>query len=291
MQHTDYKNIDINDKKKVTKYGDATIVLNSLKSLYSAKNAEIIVAKGNSQIYDGQHYAFAILYEYNYPDTTKMHEIGRWGMLSCYVRDNFYSTQRYIQQKKAKKKALIKKLAIGAAGALVLLFGILKCNSGSSDNKTEKVKTTTTQTSKQNVEYVKGDLSYSWQNKFKLDGVTANWNYETKTVTFKAKEVRNVSEHPTGSLKIALFMLDKPYEGGSLTGKVAETVISTPELKPNYGWNDVEWKANFLSSAPASGEKYPVISILEYATSNDETNWFICGNNYLKYGKVNWQPK
>jgi len=142
-------------------------------------------------------------------------------------------------------------------------------------------------------EYVIGSQDYNWDNKFRHEGLNVKWDYSKKTITFKATELRNVSEHATGSLKLALYMMNSPYEGGTLYGKVAEVMIYQPGLQPAYGWKNVEWTASFLSSAPSeAGEKYPVIAVLEYAkTSEENCEWLLCGNNYRAWKASNyWNP-
>jgi len=196
---------------------------------------------------------------------------------------------------------------LGVISVLALLIvGIYACKQGNTSEtikketvKTEKVKTEKVKKQKvqkvieDNSQYVAGDTRLDWDNKFKIDSLIATWDYKNKTVTFIAKELRNISEYSAGSIKLCLFMMDEPYDGNSsMTGMVAQKVISTEGLQPYYGWYDIEWTTEMIKNDSVSpGKKYPVICIAQYATNGEKTQWWICGNNYIQCNEVYWDPE
>ena len=47
-----------------------------------------------------------------------------------------------------------------------------------------------------------------------------------------------------------------------------------------------------MISIPPRGTYNPVIAILEYAIdANGNEGWFVCGNNYVQYNPIYWNPE
>ena len=160
--------------------------------------------------------------------------------------------------------------------------------------KQEPKKKKTSKKGKKNskeIQYIPGNTDISWNNKFKISGMTANWDFSAKTVTFSFSELQNLSKEKTGSLRLALFLPDKEYTGNILENKICQIDIAPQGLESGYGWNDASCSAEMIS-IPPRGTYNPVIAILEYAIdANGNEGWFVCGNNYVQYNPIYWNPE